>query len=241
MDDYSRYTWLFLLKTKDQTVKAMIVFINMVLNQFNTAVKVIRTDNGKEFINIECQKLFQEKGILHQKSCPYTPQQNEVVERKHRTLLNVTRALMMQLKVLTCFWGEAVTLAANIINVIPSKKLKWKTPFEKLHKEKPNYNTFYVFGSRVYYINNVPHKGKLANRANPRVYMGFLNGQKGHKIWDENKKSFIISRDLVFVEEEFPFVEGTRGKVANLAPEKPSSIGNTDPIWKSGRQTKRPL
>lgn len=71
-------------------------FCNFVSNQFQKTIKVIPTDNGTEFINSSCKKNFQEKGIVHHKTCVYTPQQNGVVERKHKHLLQVARALMFE-------------------------------------------------------------------------------------------------------------------------------------------------
>lgn len=74
-------------------VKHLISFYNMILTQFGIGIKAIRSDNALEFSLLE---LFSAQGIIHQKSCAYTPQQNSVGERKHQQLLNVARALKLQ-------------------------------------------------------------------------------------------------------------------------------------------------
>ncbi|KAK4391437.1 Retrovirus-related Pol polyprotein from transposon RE2 [Sesamum angolense] len=105
----------------------------MLHTQFGGIVKVFRSDNGSEFLNKECQSLFHELGIIHQISCTYTPQQNGRVERKHRHLLNVARALLFQAYLPIKFWGDAILTATYLINRTPSLKLNWKAPYELLH------------------------------------------------------------------------------------------------------------
>lgn len=83
--------------------------LNSILeNQFGVRIKCIRSDNGTEFINKNMKGFLETKGIMHQTSCVQTPQQNGVVERKHRHILNVARALLFQFGLSVKYWGEAV-------------------------------------------------------------------------------------------------------------------------------------
>ena len=91
VDDFSHYTWVIFLKTKTEVQQHIVHFLAYIKNQFNAALKCFRSDNGTEFLALS--SLFMSKGIIHQKSCVYTPQQNGVVERKHQHILNVARAL----------------------------------------------------------------------------------------------------------------------------------------------------
>ena len=93
VDDFCRMTWVFLLKFKSDCLLHLKNFILLVKNQFDITIKIIRSDNGLEFINTQCTALFNFLGIVHQRTCVYTPQQNGVTERKHRHLLEVARAL----------------------------------------------------------------------------------------------------------------------------------------------------
>lgn len=71
-------------------------FIHLISNQFNLKIKVVRSNNGTEFVNKRMHDMFSDLGIIHQTSCTHTPQQNGIVERKHRHLLNVARSIMFQ-------------------------------------------------------------------------------------------------------------------------------------------------
>ncbi|KAJ0816887.1 putative RNA-directed DNA polymerase [Helianthus annuus] len=94
VDDYSRAVWLYLLKTKDEVYYNINVFFKLIETQFGQKIKVCRTDNGNEFVNKQVKHFFEQNGVIHQTSCAYTPQQNGIVERKHRHLLNTARSLM---------------------------------------------------------------------------------------------------------------------------------------------------
>ncbi|GJY74539.1 ribonuclease H-like domain-containing protein [Tanacetum coccineum] len=94
--DFSRAVWVCMLKGKDDVYDSIVSFVQMLTNQFETNIKVFRSDNGTELVNNKLQNFFNDKGNLHQTSCVYIPQHNGIAERKHRHLLNVARSLMFQ-------------------------------------------------------------------------------------------------------------------------------------------------
>ncbi|XP_070039220.1 uncharacterized protein [Nicotiana tomentosiformis] len=102
---------------------------------------LLRLDNGTEFFNSKCSALFSDLGIIHQSSCPYTPQQNGTVERKHRHILEVARALRIQSSVPIRFWGECIRNAVYLINKLPTAVLKSKSPYEYFMEKHQNWNT----------------------------------------------------------------------------------------------------
>lgn len=205
VDDYTRATWTYLLQHKQSVSAVLKEFIAMVNNQFHKSVKNLRSDNGTEFVNQDCNKWLKEKGIIHQKSCPYTPQQNGVVERKHKHLLQVARALMFQSKLPKRFWGESILTATYIINRLPSPVLNWETPYASLHKEKPNLNFLKTFGCLCFATNTLPHKTKFEERAFKGVFLGYIPGMKAYKIYALDLNKTIVSRDVIFHEDIFPF------------------------------------
>ncbi|XP_071708051.1 uncharacterized protein [Rutidosis leptorrhynchoides] len=120
VDDYSRAVWVYMLKSKEDVFDNLTNFVNMILTQFDKRVKIVRSDNGTEFVNNQLKHFFDTKGIIHQTSIAYTPQQNGVVERKHRHLLNVARSLMFQGGIPLFLWSDCILTATYLINRTPS-------------------------------------------------------------------------------------------------------------------------
>ena len=120
LDDCTRITWTYLLKDKTETYQNIYNFICYVKNQFAVTIRCIRSDNGTEFTQGKCANLFSKEGIIHQKSAPYTPQQNGRVERKHKHLIETARSLRIHAGLPIKFWGECVSIACYLINRLPS-------------------------------------------------------------------------------------------------------------------------
>ncbi|KAJ9565015.1 hypothetical protein OSB04_000981 [Centaurea solstitialis] len=111
VDDYSRFTWVYFLRTKDETSGLIKPFVTRVENKTNLRVKIIRSDNGTEFKNANLNSFCEEKGIERQYSAPRTPQQNGVAERRNRTLIEAARTMLADSKLPITFWAEAVNTA----------------------------------------------------------------------------------------------------------------------------------
>lgn len=120
VDDYSRVTWVYLMKFKSNIFSCLTNFFLMIKTQFNFDIKRIRTDNGQAFLSHRMQKFFSDHGVIHERTCVETPQQNGVAERKHRHLLNVARCLRFQASLPISFWGECILTATYLINRTPS-------------------------------------------------------------------------------------------------------------------------
>nr|KYP33098.1 Retrovirus-related Pol polyprotein from transposon TNT 1-94 [Cajanus cajan] len=145
VDDCTRMTWLYLLKHKSDVCDIFQVFHKMITTQFDTQIKIIRSDNGGEYYNTKLSNFMKFVGILHQASCPNSPQQNGVAERKNRHLLEVTRSLLIGSNVPSYLWGEALSSAIYLINRVPSSVLNFRRPLDVFS----NYCT-------LNYVNNLP-------------------------------------------------------------------------------------
>ncbi|OMO75305.1 Integrase, catalytic core [Corchorus capsularis] len=189
VDDFSRGVWVYLMKYKSEVSHYLIMFCNMIATQFGKKVKQIRTDNGPEFQSNCMLDYYKEHGIVLQTSCTDTPQQNGIVERKHRHVLETARALRFQANLPIRFWGECVLTATYIINRLPSKVINNKTPFEMLFGKKPEYDHLRVFGCLVYAHDNSKRGDKFSERGKPCVFVGYPNGQKGQMIVIQEKQS----------------------------------------------------
>jgi transposase InsO family protein len=94
VDNFSCFTWVFFLQDKSKTQSTLKRFLRRAQNKFELKVKKIRSDNGSKFKNLRVEEYFEEEGIKHEFSAPYTPQQNGVVERKNRTLIDMARTML---------------------------------------------------------------------------------------------------------------------------------------------------
>ncbi|XP_076942861.1 uncharacterized protein LOC143612872 [Bidens hawaiensis] len=151
VDDYSRTTWTHLLSTKSNAFSIIQSFIEMVSNQFGTTVKCIRSDNAFELGTGLVQRAYLlSKGIIHQTTCVAVSQQNGIVERKHKHLLETSRALMFQSKLPVQFWGDYILTATHLINRFLTEILNNKTPYEVLTRKLPSYAHMKSFGCLAY-------------------------------------------------------------------------------------------
>ena len=128
VDDYSRFTWLFLLKHKNEVLSVFKHFKSMVETQFNSKLKILRTDNGSEYINNDFKSFCSISGILHQSSYPHTPEQNGVLERKHRHIVETGLTLLYQSHLPLNYWSYAFSAATYLINRMPSSVLGFHSP-----------------------------------------------------------------------------------------------------------------
>ncbi|MFS7939141.1 putative RNA-directed DNA polymerase [Helianthus anomalus] len=193
-----------MLKSKVEVFENLKYFYELVLTQFKKKVKMFRSDNGTEFINNQMNVFCKQKGIIHQTSCSYTPQQNGVVERKHRHLLNTARTLMFQSGLPLKFWSDCVLTAVYIINRLPSSVLSGKSPYELMFGFKPSLSYFRNFGC-LCFSTILNESDKFAYHADKCVLIGYSNVKKGYKLWSIDEKKVFFSRDVKFYEHVYPF------------------------------------
>lgn len=132
VDNFSRVAWAYLLKHKNEARNYLVDFHNIMKTQLEKQIKRITTDNGGEFISGSMKEFYVKEGIILETNCPHTPQQNGVVERKYRHILEIPMALKFKANLPIKFRGESVLTKTYIINRLPSKVIKEKTPYEVL-------------------------------------------------------------------------------------------------------------
>jgi transposase InsO family protein len=131
-------------------------FVKRSQKEFGLPIKKMRSDNRTEFKNTQVEEFLDEEGIKHEFSTSYTPQQNGIVERKNRTLIDMARTMLDEYKTSNLFWCEAVNTACHTVNrLYLDKKLK-KTSYELLTGNKPKVSYFIVFGVSVSYLTRDP-------------------------------------------------------------------------------------
>ncbi|GJS98506.1 retrovirus-related pol polyprotein from transposon TNT 1-94 [Tanacetum coccineum] len=161
VDDYSRFTWVKFLRSKDEAPDFIIKFLKMIQVRLQVTVRRIRTDNGTEFVNQTLREYYEKISISHETSVARSPQQNGVVERRNRTLIEVARTMLIYAKALLFLWAEAVATACYTQNRSIVRLRHDKTPYELLHDKPPDLSFFHVFGALYYPTNDSDNLEKL--------------------------------------------------------------------------------
>ncbi|KAK1617109.1 hypothetical protein QYE76_022626 [Lolium multiflorum] len=219
VDDYSRYSWVFLLKSKDETHREFITFAKKAQHMHESEIKAIRTDNGIEFKNYTMQEFVDDEGIKHEFSAPYTPQQNGVVERKNRTIIEMARTMLSEFNSPHNFWGEAISTAIHYSNRLFLRPLHNKTPYELLTGNKPNVMYIHVFGCKCLVKNNKVKLGKFETRTIEGTFVGYAENSHAYRYYNESTGAIEVSCDVVFLEDNGSRVEQV----------VPCVAGNDDP------------
>ncbi|GJV01304.1 retrovirus-related pol polyprotein from transposon TNT 1-94 [Tanacetum coccineum] len=152
VDDYSRFTWVKCLRSKDEALDFIIKFLKMIQVRLKVPVRRIRTDNGTEFVNQTSREYYEKVGVSHETSVARSPQQNVVVERRNRTLIEATRTMLIYAKAPLFLWAVATACYTQNRSIIRLRH--GKTPYELLHDKLPDLSFFHVFGALCYLTND---------------------------------------------------------------------------------------
>jgi hypothetical protein len=169
-------------------------------NEFGLRIKKIRSNNGTEFKNSQIEGFLEDEGIKHEFSSPYTPQQNGVVKRKNRTLLDMARTMLDEYKTLDRFWAEAINTACYSINRLYLHWILKKTSYELLTGKKPNVSYFRVFGSKCFILINRGGNSKFAPKAIEGFLLGYDSNTRAYRVFNKSTGLVEVSYDIVFDE-----------------------------------------
>ncbi|XP_035838498.1 uncharacterized protein LOC110908724 isoform X1 [Helianthus annuus] len=216
VDDCTRMTWVYFLKHKSEVFDKFKLFYTMVQTQFKTNIQILRSDNGGEYVNTSMKQFIQEKGMIHQTTCPKHPEQNGVVERKNGILVEMARALMLESKVPKSFWPEAINTAVYLLNRLPTKALDLKTPLDTLSTftKLPPPLTLppRVFGCTVFPHIPKTERSKLDPCAEKCVFVGYGVNQKGYRCYNPSRRRVITTVHCDFLETEYYYQSHLSGQ-----------------------------
>ena len=207
IDDYTRFKWFFLLKQKSDLFTVFKHFKNLVENQYSTKIKVLRSDNGGEYLSSQFQSFCSNHGILHQTSCPHVPQQNGIFERKHRHLVETGLALLYKSHLPLNFWSYAFSTASFLINKLPSSVFGFKSPWELVNSMSPSISTLRTFGCACYPYLRPYNKHKLQPRSTECIFLGYPPLSKGYLCLDPTINGVYVTCYALFNENRFPFAD----------------------------------
>lgn len=168
----------------------------MAERQSGQQLKILKTDGGGEFNSREMSKFCVDKGIVHEVTTPYTPQHNELAERRNHMLLDMTRCMLKGRCLPHHLWGEAVSTTTYLLNKSPTKALPTRTSEEAWSGKKPDVQHLKIFDSIGY--KHVPNemRKKLDDRSETLILLGY-HPTSTYRLYDPKKMRVVISRDVI--------------------------------------------
>ncbi|KAJ9538751.1 hypothetical protein OSB04_031484 [Centaurea solstitialis] len=194
VDDFSRYTWTKFLKTKDETSSLIINFIKAVQVQLKLPVQTVRTDNGTEFKNTVLKSFYNSFGITQTFSAARTPEQNGVVERRNRTLVEAARSMLAESQLPQYLWAEAVNTACYTQNRSIIHRRFGQTPYHILFGRVPSVGHFKVFGCKCFVLNETENRGKFGPKSDELVFVGYSDSSIAYRVL--NKQTRIVTESI---------------------------------------------
>jgi transposase InsO family protein len=195
VDDFSRFTWVRFLAHKFEAFNAFSKLCRRIQNEKGLTISNIRTDHGRELENEKYEDFCDKLGIGHNFSAPRTPQQNGVVERKNRTLEEMSRTMLCENNLPKYFWAEAVSTSCYILNRALIRPILKKTPYELYHGRIPSIAYFHVFGCRCFVHNNgKDNLGKFDAKSDEAIFLGYSLTSKAYRVF--NKRTLVVEESI---------------------------------------------
>ena len=198
IDDYSRYNWIFPIKSRSEILPIYSNFAKMVETQFSKRIKTFRSNHALKYTQYAFQALLHFYGTIHHLTCPSTSQQNGRAKRKLRHILDTVRALLLSAKVSGSFWGEVALNVVHVINRIPSAVIHNQTSYKRLFGSPPDYHHLRSFGSTCFVLFQPHEHNKLKSRSRLCCFLGYGETQKGYRCYDSVSHHLRVSRNVVF-------------------------------------------
>ncbi|GJX21173.1 retrovirus-related pol polyprotein from transposon TNT 1-94 [Tanacetum coccineum] len=171
--------------------KYILVIVDDYSRSLKASILTIRIDNGTEFKNEKLRAFYAKLGIVHKTSISRTPQQNGVVERRNRTLIEASRTMLIFSEALEFLWAKAIATTCFTQNRSIVHTRHNKTPYELIRGRKPNVQYFYVFGSLCYPTNDRDDLGKMKPKANIGIFVGYSESSRGFHIYNRRTKKIM--------------------------------------------------
>nr|GFA03720.1 hypothetical protein [Tanacetum cinerariifolium] len=200
VDDYSRFTWVKFLRSKDETPDFIIKFLKMIQVRLKVPIHRIRTDNGTDFVNHMLRDYYEEVGISYETSVARSPQQNGVIERRNHTLIEAARTMLMYAQAPLFLWAEAVANACFTQNRSIIRLRHGKTSYELLHSKLPDLSFFHVFDALCYPTNDSENLSKLQPKADIRIFIGYAPTKKAFQIYNRQTRKIMETIHVDFDE-----------------------------------------
>nr|GFB22299.1 retrovirus-related Pol polyprotein from transposon TNT 1-94 [Tanacetum cinerariifolium] len=175
----------------DEAPYFIIKFVKMIQVRLKVPLCHIQTDNGIEFVNQTLREYYEEVGICHETSVARSSQQNDVVERRNRTLIEAARTMLIYAQDSLFLWAEGVATACYTQNQSIIRLRHGKTPYELLQNKLPDLSFLHVFGTLCYPTNDSENLGKLQPKADIGIFIGYAPTKKAFRIYNRRSRRIV--------------------------------------------------
>nr|GEV72824.1 retrovirus-related Pol polyprotein from transposon TNT 1-94 [Tanacetum cinerariifolium] len=200
VDDYSRYTWVHFLRTKDEMPEVSKNFLKKISVRLQAHVIIVRTDNRAEFKNHVLKEYFDSVGIIHETFAAKSPQQNRVVKRINRTLVEAARTMLIFSHAPLFLWAEAIATACYTQNRSIIHRRFNKTPYELIQGRKPDISYLYVFGALCYPKNDREDIYKLSAKGDIGFFIGYSANSVAYRVYNQRTRKIMETINVTFDE-----------------------------------------
>ncbi|GKD68027.1 retrovirus-related pol polyprotein from transposon TNT 1-94 [Tanacetum coccineum] len=200
VDDYSRYTWVHFLRSKDKAPEVIKTFLKRITVLLQFPVIIIRTGNNTKFKNQILKEYFDSVGISYQASFIRTPQQNGVVERRNRMLVEATRTMLIFSRVPLFLWVEAIATACYTKNRSIILRRFNKTPYELINGRKLDISFLYVFEALCYPKNDHEDIGNLSAKGDIGFFIGYSADSCAYRVYNRRIRKIMETMNVTFDE-----------------------------------------
>ena len=205
MDVGTRMSFVNLLKSKSDALKVSKTTIKALELESDTKMKSLRTDGGGEYVSAEWKAFADEQGFIHQLTAPYSPQQNGIIERLNRTLLEKMRCLLLWSQLPKSFWDVALLHSNWLRNRTPTSALQGGIPMVAWSNKETNFKKVHTFGCLVQYLKVGHDKDKKGNKFATKtaygIFLGMPKHQAGYLIWDPTRTDILVRDDVKFYDD----------------------------------------
>jgi histone deacetylase 1/2 len=202
VDAHTKFIWFYPMVAKSDVFNIFHQFQALVERQFSLKIKSVQKDWGGEYRKLNTY--FKTIGIHHRVICPHTHEQNGMVERRHRHIVETGLTLLGQCHAPLKYWSYAFESSVYLINRMPTPVLNYKSPFECLLKSSPDYAFLRTFGCLCFPFLRPYNTHKLDFRSSACVFLGYSNSHLGYRCLDLTSKRIYLARHVQFHEHVFP-------------------------------------
>jgi transposase InsO family protein len=202
IDDYSRITWVALLKEKDEAFEKFKKFKALTENQTGKRLKAVRSDREGEFMSSDFKEFCDKHGIKREYTIPRTPQQNGVVERQNKTMQQMAKSMMNEKNIGQTYWVEEIHTTVHVLNKSHLRPQSDKTPYELWYGRRASIKHFKVCGSKCYIKNTDEKIGKYDDRSDEGIFLGYATNSKGYRCYNKRLHKMV---DCIVVGSQFNF------------------------------------